>query len=207
MIFFVYNGDEQDCESFATDQDWPHDSNFANEFVRLFGTNPQGLKGAGFKVRLGETYWGQNTILNFEPDPSFVVPEWARKWMDAWQSDCQLKQRYLAARLAADPKFALIQEIRTETWRAVRGLAEAPHLLGCTSVELRDWLCQQWQPGMNWSNYGLEGWHCEHRIPLTAVNVLEPSEMLKVTHYTNLQPMWAAENIAKYNTMPTEAAA
>ena len=205
LRFFVYDEETQDCESFATDQDWAQDANFANRFLETFGGSPQQVKGRGFKVNLGETYWGQNTILCYEQEPSFVVPVWARRWMDEWQSNCELKEKYLAARLANDPKFALIQEIRTETWRAVRGLAEAPHLLGCTSDELREWLESHWEPGMSWENYGLEGWHCDHHVPLSSVNVLEPKEMRKVTHYTNLRPMWAAQNIDKYNALPEAA--
>jgi len=205
LVFFVYNPEEQDCESFATDACWYEGTEFANRFVETFGCNPAGLKGAGFTVKLGETYWGQNTILAYEADPSFVVPEWARKWMEAWQSDCELKQKYLAARLAADPKFSVIQQAREETWRAIRGIAEAPHLLGCTSAELRAWLESHWEPGMSWENYSLDGWHAHHVIPISRVNVLDPNELRRVCHYSNLRPAWAAENIAAYNTMPEAA--
>lgn len=50
---------------------------------------------------------------------------------------------------------------------------------------------------MNWDNRGLYGWHIDHIIPLSSAKTEE--EVYKLCHYTNLQPLWAKENLSKGN--------
>ena len=46
---------------------------------------------------------------------------------------------------------------------------------------------------MNWDNHG--EWHIDHIIPLSSANTEE--ELIKLCHYTNLQPLWAEDNLSK----------
>lgn len=46
---------------------------------------------------------------------------------------------------------------------------------------------------MTWDNYGK--WHIDHIVPLVSAKTEE--EMYKLCHYTNLQPLWALDNIKK----------
>ncbi len=50
--------------------------------------------------------------------------------------------------------------------------------------------------GMTWDNYGQ--WHIDHIVPLLYES---PSDevYLQRLHYTNTQPMWAADNKSKGN--------
>ena len=48
---------------------------------------------------------------------------------------------------------------------------------------------------MTWENYGMYGWHIDHKIPLCSAN--NETELLKLFHYTNLQPLWAEDNLKK----------
>jgi hypothetical protein len=61
---------------------------------------------------------------------------------------------------------------------------------------------KQFKPGMNWLNHSLHGWHIDHIIPMASATTEE--EVIKLNHYTNLQPLWASENIKKSNKMPDE---
>jgi hypothetical protein len=70
-------------------------------------------------------------------------------------------------------------------------------LVGCTFWEFRRHIEAQWQPGMNWNNHSLYGWHIDHIRPLSSFNLLDPEERAAATHYTNLQPLWAKENLSK----------
>jgi hypothetical protein len=194
----VYNEEEQECESFATDKDWIEDTTFAKEFLNSFGRSPHGLKGAGFTVKLGETYWGQNTILNYEPDPSFVVPEWAREWMDSWQSNCELKQKYIAGRMENDPKFRTANAIRRATWESLILLKDHAEILGCDSQDLRWHIEKQFKAEMSWKNYATE-FEIDHIQPLSRFDLTNPEEVKKAAHYTNLQPLWIHENRKAYN--------
>ena len=51
----------------------------------------------------------------------------------------------------------------------------------------------QFAKGMSWSNYG--EWHIDHIIPLASANTEE--ELKKLCHYSNLQPLWAFDNLMK----------
>jgi len=48
---------------------------------------------------------------------------------------------------------------------------------------------------MNWSNYGK--WHIDHIKSCASFDLSKKSEQKKCFHYTNLQPLWAEENIKK----------
>lgn len=48
---------------------------------------------------------------------------------------------------------------------------------------------------MNWENYG--EWHLDHIIPISYAKTIE--DIYKLNHYTNLQPLWASENLSKGN--------
>lgn len=71
--------------------------------------------------------------------------------------------------------------------------------LGCSTAQLKLHLEAQFSIGMNWNNYGNghDKWNIDHIIPLSKVDLTSREEFLKVSHYTNLRPMWAIENIKK----------
>jgi len=72
-------------------------------------------------------------------------------------------------------------------------------LIGITIPELKNYLEKQFKPGMSWKNYGFYGWHIDHRLPLASFDLTKPKEQERAFHYTNLQPLWAKENLSKYS--------
>jgi hypothetical protein len=71
--------------------------------------------------------------------------------------------------------------------------------LGCSIPKLKTYLEKQFQKGMNWDNLSLKGWHIDHILPLANFDLTKKDEFLKACHYTNLQPLWARDNIIKSN--------
>ena len=67
--------------------------------------------------------------------------------------------------------------------------------IGVTKEEFVKHIEAQFSEGMTWDNWTFDGWHLDHRLPLSAAKTKEETAML--WHKDNLQPMWAAENIAK----------
>lgn len=66
-------------------------------------------------------------------------------------------------------------------------------IIGCSFEELKKYLENQFEPWMNWENKGLYngsknyGWDIDHIIPLSSSTTEE--ELIKLNHYTNLQPL------------------
>tara|TARA_R110001632_G_scaffold142396_1_gene258402 strand:- start:29 stop:679 length:651 start_codon:yes stop_codon:yes gene_type:complete len=69
------------------------------------------------------------------------------------------------------------------------------NIIGCSPQELRDHLESQFTDGMSWNNYGFYGWHVDHIIPMASAKT--EKELHKLNHYSNLQPLWAEDNIKK----------
>jgi hypothetical protein len=76
------------------------------------------------------------------------------------------------------------------------GLAE---YLGCSIDELKKHLESKFQPGMTWDNYGFRGWHIDHIIPLSKVDISTIQGIKEACNYNNLQPLWWRDNIVKGN--------
>jgi len=57
----------------------------------------------------------------------------------------------------------------------------------------KTYLEKKFVSGMTWENHG--DWHIDHVIPLASA--INEQEMLKLCHYTNLQPLWAKDNLSK----------
>jgi len=76
--------------------------------------------------------------------------------------------------------------------------------LGCSIEFLKKHLEDQFTEGMSWSNYGRYGWHIDHIIPLDSFDLTNREELLKACNYTNLQPLWAGDNLRKGSKMQTK---
>jgi len=71
--------------------------------------------------------------------------------------------------------------------------------LGCSMGKLKSYLESKFQLGMTWDNYGFYGWHIDHIKPLSSFDLTDRKQMLEACHYTNLQPLWAKDNLVKRN--------
>jgi hypothetical protein len=69
------------------------------------------------------------------------------------------------------------------------------NLLGCSIEELKKYLESKFISGMTWNNYG--EWHIDHIKPCASYDLTLEDEQKKCFHYTNLQPLWAIDNISK----------
>lgn len=92
--------------------------------------------------------------------------------------------------------------IRNSAYLRIREWLKLHHLtlidaIGCTVAEFKLHIENQFEFGMSWDNYGHRGWHIDHKRPLASFNLEDKAQALKATHYTNLRPLWALDNIAK----------
>lgn len=54
---------------------------------------------------------------------------------------------------------------------------------------------------MSWDR--LNEIHIDHIIPISSAETLE--DVYRLNHYTNLQPLWAKDNLFKYNKIDINA--
>lgn len=123
-------------------------------------------------------------------------------WKD--EKKCQSRRERQAMRRKTDPLFKLrerisgrlLEVLKSRGWKKTTRLSQS---VGCTVQQLRIHLEKQFTKGMSWDNHSLPGWHIDHIVPLDSAKTVE--ELYSLCHYTNLQPLWALDNIRKGNKL------
>lgn len=109
--------------------------------------------------------------------------------------------KYASKRRKKDLNFKLLINLRRRILLALKGKSKSDNtmnLLGVKNVEfVWAYLEKQFKPGMTKENHGK--WHIDHIIPCSSFDLTKPEEQAKCFHYTNLQPLWARENLSKGN--------
>jgi len=119
----------------------------------------------------------------------------------------RVRERAKQARYRKVPVLRLIHNLRKNIWWALKGLKKGRTLemLGCTSLEFLTHLHAHFQEGMTLENYGRNGWHLEHHVPLKSIFDWTQAEHQRLAfNYRNTFPMWESDNIRKGNTLPPE---
>lgn len=120
------------------------------------------------------------------------------------------REREYARKKLSTPKGKLENAIKNGIYRGItRGSKHGRHtfeLLGYSLNRLMRHLEKRFQPGMTWENYGDEGWHVDHIIPLAAHNYETPDDedFKRAWSLKNLQPLWGPDNISKSDRLEKE---
>jgi hypothetical protein len=99
-----------------------------------------------------------------------------------------------------DPYFKVVFSIRTRISKLLKQKNADKYnkfynYLGCSKEEFILYFQSKFKEGMTWENHG--EWHIDHIKPCSLFNLLNEDEQKKCFHYTNLQPLWACENLSK----------
>ena len=105
---------------------------------------------------------------------------------------------YINKRRKIDPLFKMKGNLRNRTFKAFRNKGynkntKTQDMLGVDWEVCKSHIEKQFTKGMTWSNHG--EWHLDHIIPLASANTEQ--ELKKLCHYSNLQPLWAVDNLIK----------
>jgi signal recognition particle GTPase len=121
--------------------------------------------------------------------------EQVNAWLREWSKEYKKK----------NPNVKIYHALRRRLSTAVRKYGKdrewtnikTEELIGCTIQELMAHLESKFVDGMSWDNYGVDGWHIDHIVPCSAFDFNNEDDAKRCNHYTNLQPLWAADNIRK----------
>jgi len=117
--------------------------------------------------------------------------EYKRKWHAA----------YARRRRKNDTGFNLRERLSRRINDALRRyIKEGKRLdtftyVGCSIAFLVKHIEKQFKDGMNWENR--DKWHIDHIRPCASFDLTDTKQQLECFHYTNLQPLWAFDNMSK----------
>jgi hypothetical protein len=107
---------------------------------------------------------------------------------------------YQKNRRQTDINYKIRCNLSTRLYLSVKNNYKSIHtleLLGCSIDFLKKYLESQFKEGMSWNNYGFYGWHIDHIKPCASFDLTDINQQKDCFHYTNLQPLWAKDNLTK----------
>ena len=116
----------------------------------------------------------------------FKNKEKERKKNDEWRKN----------KLKTDGFFRMKRRLRERIRDYMKGNhigKKTKEIVGLDYKEFKTYISNKFTENMNWDNYG--DWHLDHIIPLCEAKTEE--DLFKLNHYTNLQPLWAEDNLKK----------
>jgi hypothetical protein len=108
----------------------------------------------------------------------------------------EYNKNYQKNRRETDINYRLIGNMRARICNIIKGkTSNTLDCLGLDVEQFKKYLQSKFVIGMSWENYG--EWEVDHKIPVSIAN--NETEICKLNHYTNLQPLWKMENKQKSN--------
>ena len=114
------------------------------------------------------------------------------------ENNKERSKEYRRERRKTDPLFKMSSNLRSRTFQAFKNKGyskntKTQEMLGVDWEVCKAHIERQFTKGMKWSNQG--EWHIDHIIPLASAKTEEG--LKKLCHYSNLQPLWADDNLIK----------
>lgn len=108
---------------------------------------------------------------------------------------------YCTNRSKTDPMYKFMCDVRALIGNAIRKTftkksKKTIAILGCTFEEFKVYIENKFDHKMNWSNHG-SYWEYDHIKPITLAKTEQ--EVYELNHYTNFQPLYWKDNLAKGN--------
>lgn len=111
-------------------------------------------------------------------------------------------QKEARERRKTDHNWHIKCVLRCRMYQAMRNewkTGSAIELLGCSIPDFRIYLESKFESGMTWENFGKgkDKWNIDHIMPCAIFDLTDPEHQKRCFHFSNLQPLWATQNMAK----------
>lgn len=149
----------------------------------------------------GQTTHGQNKIQKYRKKHRKKLLEYGKKYRKTHRKELSRKEM---ERLKCDINFKIRKLMRRIVISAIKRVSKnnckyssTITQIGCDDIFFKSYIESKFQKGMTWDNYGLYGWHIDHIIPCSKFDLTDPEQQKLCNHYSNLQPLWAKDNLKK----------
>jgi len=124
------------------------------------------------------------------------------QWHDRNRSEVNARKAKRYATSKHDPVSKMIMTQRSRLYGALKrkNLSKSEStivIIGCSAIQLKEYIANRFTDGMTWENHGVRGWHVDHIKPLASFDFRDESQIKEAFHYTNLQPLWWYDNLKK----------
>ena len=136
----------------------------------------------------------------YQKNKEYILSQKAKYRTENRERINESQYKYKKNKIKTDHTFKLVENLRRRVLLAIKGTGKSAttlELLGCSADTARQHLEDQFTEGMCWDNHGLYGWHIDHIIPCASFDMTDPEQQKECFHYTNLQPLWAEDNLRK----------
>lgn len=194
----------QNGEPESPDQKAEHRRQYKREWARL---NPEKVMHNSRKQNLRQTaegYKARKAAEYREKNPDRSRENYRRYYNRNIDRIRALKKDYKKLKHKTDPCARIAATCRNRIRHALKSQIaikskKSKELIGCSYTFLKTHIENQFTEGMSWANYGL--WHIDHIVPCSKFNLLDEEQMNRCFHYSNLQPLWAKDNLTKSNKL------
>lgn len=137
------------------------------------------------------------------------IKEYNRNYQEANKEKIAERKKAYREANKENPLFRLTYAYRKSCRRAFQSIGQKKNNSSLKLLGLKTWqqLAKHLQAQfydhpetgkkMTFDDHGLYGWHIDHIIPISTAKTEE--DIIKLCHYTNLQPLWAKDNLSKGN--------
>jgi len=158
-------------------------------------------------------------LKKYREDHRLEIKKRTKKWQEDHKLEIQKRKKkyrlehkeesnkYERNKRKTDIRYKITGSLRSRIYAVIKGNTKSlstMFLIGCEIDYLLFHLQSQFQPGMSWDNHGrgrddngLKEWQIDHIKPCASFDLSKPEEQRKCFHYTNLQPLWAKDNLIK----------
>ncbi len=131
----------------------------------------------------------------------YSAHNWTKEQREKRRKYARQRARTIQVRLAKASNIRIVNALKSGS---LTKNTRSTILLGCSIETLRQHLERQFKDGMSWGNFGNNGWHIDHKLPLSMFDLRSEKMQRIAFNFQNLQPLWRSDNIAKSDKIEGE---